>query len=116
MGLLRKMRAAFHDDWCPQCQEEMEKRRRRLFALPQYVGHYESHQEPDYYRRKLVPVQRKAEIPTGMYACGAEEFACPLCGYRHVRLTIFLPVRDQEKFEDAVFFKEGELDGFLWQL
>lgn len=50
-----------------------------------------------------------------MYACGAILYECPECGHRAVKLSIFLPVRDVEKPEDAFYFENGELDDFIWK-
>ena len=114
MGLFRKMRAMFHEDWCNLCQSEMDVLHKQLYALPDMmVGHYISHESPEYYKNHLVPVAKKAEIPSGMYACGCHAYRCPQCGNRRTKLTIFLPVRDQEKIEEIIFFDHGELDGFL---
>lgn len=81
--------------------------------LPMMVGHYVAHKDADYYKKNLVPVDKKADIPTGMYACGIIEYKCPKCCHRAVKLSIFLPVRDQEKPEDAYLFENGEMDDFL---
>lgn len=114
MGVFRKMRAAFHDDWCSQCQTQMVERERKLFALPNMmVGHYVSHKEPEYYYQNLRAVSRKADIPSGMYACGLIAYQCPQCGHRAVKASIFLPVREQEKIEEAILFEKGELDGLF---
>lgn len=115
MGLFRKARAVFHDDWCSRCQNEMDVIRKRLYALPMTVGHYAAHKEPDYYKRHLRPVERKADIPAGTYACGIIAYRCPACGHRAMKLDIFLPVRGVEKREDALYFEQGEMDDFLWQ-
>ena len=115
MGFFRGLRHIFHDDWCSQCTSEMEIIRKQLYAMPgQTVGHYVSHQEPEYYKTHLVPVARKAEIPVGMYACGIIAYRCPECGHRAVKLSIFLPVRDAEKAQEALYFEDGEMDDFLW--
>ncbi|MCI8506084.1 MAG: hypothetical protein HFI67_07860 [Lachnospiraceae bacterium] len=113
MGMFRKMRAAFHDDWCSKCLSEMDKTGKRLFMLPMTVGHYVSHSDADYYRRNLQPVSKKGEIPPGVYACGIISYRCPECGYRRTKLSVFLPVRDEEKYEDAICFEQGELDDLL---
>lgn len=113
MGILRKAKALFHDDWCSKCQSEMNVEKKKLYMLPMMVGHYTSHSSPDYYKKNLVPVLKKADIPTGMYACGVISYKCPKCCNRAVKLSIFLPVRDQEKPEDAFLFEKGELDDFL---
>ena len=114
MGLFRKAKAMFHDDWCSQCQAEMAQTFKQLYALPtMMVGHYVSHKEPEYYKRNLKRVGRKADIPTGMYACGVIAYRCPECGHRAVKLSIFLPVRDQEKHEEGFYFEKGEMDDFI---
>lgn len=114
MGIFKKMRAAFHDDWCSQCQTPMAEKARRLFAMPDMtVGHYVSHKEPAYYRQNLRVVSRKADIPSGMYACGLIAYQCPQCGHRAVKASIFLPVREQEKVEENLLFEKGELDDLL---
>ena len=115
MGIFRKIREKFHDDWCSVCTSEMEVIYRQLYALPTMtVGHYISHDEPEYYKAHLVPVSRKAEIPTGMYACGIKAYRCPNCGHRAVKLSVFLPVRDIEKAEQNLYFEKGEMDDFIW--
>jgi len=113
--MLRRLRRLFHDDWCGVCAAQMEIQRRRLFAMPgMRVGHYVSHGEPEYFVKNLVAVERKAEIPVGMYACGLTAYRCPECGHRAVKAQVFLPVRDQEKPEEAFLFESGELDCLLW--
>ena len=115
MGLFKRMRAIFHDDWCSQCQHQMDVLKKQLYALPTMrVGHYTAHEEPEYYKENLIPVEKKAQIPTGMYACGIHVYQCPQCGHRAVKLTVFLPVREEEKVEQALYFEKGELDDFLW--
>ncbi len=115
MGFFRKLREKLHDDWCSECTSEMEVIRRQLYALPTMtVGHYASHEDPEYYIKNLVPVERKAEIPTGMYACGITAYRCPQCGHRAVKLLVFLPVRDMEKPEQGLYFEHGEMDALLW--
>lgn len=115
MGLFRNLREKFHDDWCSECTAEMEPIRRQLYALPTMtVGHYVCHEDPEYYKKHLVPVDKKAEIPTGMYACGITAYRCPQCGHRAVKLSVFLPVRDVEKAEQGLYFEHGEMDDFLW--
>ncbi len=115
MGLIRKLRGKFHDDWCSCCTSEMEVIYKQLYALPTMsVDHYVSHREPEYFKEHLVKVARKAEVPPGIYACGIVAYRCPECAHRAVRLTIFLPVRDQEKWEDEICFENGEMDEFIW--
>ncbi len=113
MGFLRKLRSNFHDDWCSECQNVMEERSRKLYMLPMMVGHYVSHNEPEYYKQNLILVNCKADIPTGKYACGIIAYRCPECFHKAVKLSIFLPVRDQEKYEDVFYFKNGEMDDFV---
>jgi len=113
MGFFRKIQAKFHDDWCSKCQNVMDERKRKLYMLPMMVGHYVSHSEPEYYKNNLVLVNRKADIPKGRYACGIVLYRCPMCSHQAVKLSIFLPVRDQEKHEDAFYFENGEMDDFI---
>lgn len=115
MGLFDKLLARFQDNWCRDCKCEMEKVRMQLFALPNMtVGHYVEHKGPAYYKRELRTVDKKADIPPGMYACGATQYRCPECGRRVTVMDPFLPVRDEEKHEGNVVFQNGELDEFLW--
>lgn len=113
MKLLRKMRSAFHDDWCSECTEVMEVRKKQLYMLPIMVGHYSSHSEASYYKKNLVKVEKKKDIPTGYYACGIHVYRCPKCHHKVVKLSIFLSVRDQEKYEENIYFKNGEMDDFI---
>ena len=113
MKIFRKIRSIFHDDWCSKCQSQMDERKRQLYRLPMMVGHYTSHENANYYKENLVKVNCKADIPTGTYACGAIMYECPRCGHQAVKLSIFLPVRDIEKYEDSFYFENGELDDFL---
>lgn len=116
MGIIRKMRSMFHEDWCNLCQHEMDMSHKQLYAMPDMmVGHYSSHESPAYYQSHLVPVAKKAEIPPGMYACGLHAYYCPQCGNRRTKLTVFLPVRNQEKIEEVLFFDHGELDPLTLQ-
>lgn len=115
MGLLDKLLARFQDNWCGDCKCEMEKVRKRLFALPDMtVGHYVECKDPAYYKRELRAVDKKEDIPPGMYACGAIQYRCPECGKRVTVMDPFLPVRGEEKHEGNVVFQNGELDEFLW--
>ena len=113
MGILRKMCSIFHDDWCSKCQSQMSETGRKLYMLPMTVGHYISHKDANYYRNNLIRVEKKADIPTATYACGAISYWCTKCGHRAVKLSIFLPVRDVEKYEDTIYFENGELDELL---
>lgn len=94
----------------------MNVEHKQLYAMPdQLVGHYVSHSEPEYYKTHLVPVARKRDIPTGMYACGLTLYRCPNCGHTAVKVSVFLPVREEEKIEDGFYFQQRELDGFVRQ-
>lgn len=94
----------------------MEETTRRLFALPtMYTDHYISHSDASYYIKNLIPVSKKADIPTGLYACGLIGMRCPECGHKAVLLSVFLPVRDMEKPEESLLFEHGELDGILYR-
>ena len=108
------MRAMFHYDWCPECTEKMELTKKQLYMLPQTVGHYVSHKEAEYYKKNLVKVEKKADIPPGIYACGIYRYCCPKCDKKVIRLSIFLPVRDEEKYEDTIIFQNGEMDNFIY--
>lgn len=114
MSILRKMRSAFHDDWCKQCTEVMEVKKLQLYMLPQIVGNYVSHKDASYYKKNLIKVDRKADIPAGYYACGAHLYNCRHCGYKYIKLSVFLPVRDYEKYEDTIIFENGEMDDFIY--
>lgn len=113
MGIFRKFLANFHDDWCSQCQTTMEEKNRKLYMLPMMVGHYVSHKDANYYKKNLIPVNYKADIPTGKYACGIIVYRCPECLHQAVKLSIFLPVRDQEKYEECLYFDNGEMDDYI---
>lgn len=116
MELFRRFREKFHDDWCGQCTQVMEVRRKQLYAMPeQLVGHYVSHTDPEYYKTHLTPVSRKSDIPIGMYACGLILYRCPNCGFTAVKVCVFLPVRGEEKLEEQLYFDKGELDDFVRQ-
>lgn len=115
MGLIDKWLRKYQYDWCRDCKRGMEKARKQLFALPgMMVGHYVEHKDAAYYKRALRIVEKKADIPPGMYACGAIQYRCPECGKKVTVLDPFLPVRDEEKHEGNVIFEQGELDDFLW--
>lgn len=116
MGVIRKFKALFHDNWCPTCTKEMDLEKKELYMLPMIVGHYVSHQNADYYKRNLIKVTKKADIPTGQYACGMYVYKCKNCNKKVVKLSIFLPVRDVEKYEDTIFFNNGELNSFINQI
>lgn len=114
MELFRRFREKFHDDWCSRCTKQMEIELKQLYAIPdQLVGHYVSHTDAEYYKTHLQPVRRKADIPAGMYACGLILYRCPWCGHSAVKLTTFLPVRGEEKVEEAFYFEDCSLDSFL---
>ena len=113
MSFIRKFKALFHADWCDKCYQEMDLEKKKLFMLPMMVGHYRSHNDAKYYLENLYFVKKKAEIPTGYYACGIKKYHCSHCHNDVVELDIFLPVRDQERYEETLFFKDGELDSLL---
>lgn len=113
MGILKKIRSIFHEDWCSKCQNKMDERNRSLYMLPMTVGHYVSHKDANYYKKNVYRVSKKSEIPAGTYACGMVSYKCPNCGNRVVRVSIFLPVRDQEKLEETFYFENGEFDQFF---
>ena len=106
MALFGKMRAKFHDDWCENCFTEMQTMKKQLFYMPQSVGHYTRHEDAAYYIEHLIPVEKKAQIPTGMYACGMYVYRCARCGARY----------DAEKNELPLMFMRGELDALLERL
>lgn len=115
MGLLSNFVRRHQPDWCRECKREMEKAGKQLFALPNVsVGHYAEQTDPEFYRESLYAVDQKADIPAGMYACSAIQYRCPECGKRVTVLDPFLPVREEEKHEGTVIFRDGELDDFLW--
>lgn len=111
--MFKKFRATFHDDWCPDCYEKMEVLKKQLYILPLMVGHYESHSDASYYIKNLTKINKKAEITPGFYACGAYLYRCPNCGNQMVKLSIFLPVRDQEKYEETFFIKSKEMINYI---
>ncbi len=113
MGIFRKIKASLLDDWCGTCQVPMDVTLRRLYTLPMTVGHYIPHKDAEYYRRNLSRAACRADIPAGVYACEAIAYRCPGCGRRIVMLSIFLPVRDLDKWQDSYLFSRGELDDFL---
>ena len=96
-----------------KCQSQMEEKKRQLYMSPMIVGNYTSHENAEYYKKNLIKVNQKSDIPTGNYACGMIQYECPECGHEAVKLSIFLPVRDIEKQEDAFLFEKGELDDFI---
>lgn len=110
MPLFKKIKSLFKDNSCNECYADMDIIKRQLFMFPAMVGHYEHHDGAEYYLNNMIPVDKKADIPTGVYACGATKYLCPKCGHEMVKLSIFLPVRDQEKYEDMLFFNNGEVD------
>lgn len=114
MGLLENFLRRNQPDWCRKCKRELERDGEQLFAIPKLsVGRYVEHTEPEFYRENLFAVEKKADIPAGMYACRAIQYRCPGCGRRVTALDMFLPVRDEEKHEGTVVFRDGELDGCL---
>ncbi len=113
MSIFTKAKAWLLDDHCTPCATKMNTVKKQLYMLPMTVGHYEQHDDPHYYEYNLTKVNKKADIPTGYYACGAYLYQCPKCGHKTVKLNIFLPVRDQEQYEDSYVFENGELDDFV---
>lgn len=113
MGFFRKMRGLFHDDWCPKCAKEMNLQEKQLFMLNETVSHYVQHKDAKYFQDNLIKVNQKSDIPAGMFACGIKTYWCLSCNKKIVQLVVFLPVRDQEKYEDMVYFENGEMDAFL---
>lgn len=91
----------------------MNLTKKQLYALPMMVGHYESIDDPNYYVQNLIKVQKKSDIPTGCYACGTYLYHCPKCNKTVAKLTIFLPVRDQEQIEESHLMDNTELINFL---
>lgn len=115
MGLWENIVRRNQPNWCRKCKRELEVSGRRLFALPRVsVGRYMEHTDPEFYEENLYLVDRKEDIPPGMYACRAVQYRCPGCGKRVTVLNPFLPVREREKREGSVVFRGGELDDFLW--
>ena len=115
MGLLKKLRCLFNDDICSKCGGTNDQTFKQLYLLDQMVGHYVCHEDANYYKKNIIKVEKKSDIPTGMYACGIIEYTCRNCNNKIVKLSVFLPVRDQEKYEEYIYFKNGELDEFLNQ-
>ncbi len=113
MGLFSKLKAAVKDDWCGDCSSKMDEIEKRLYLMPMSVGHYVDHKEAQYYIKNLIPINSKAEVPIGMYACRITVYRCPECQKRIAMVLPFLPVRDQERTEFAHYYKNGELDSFI---
>lgn len=81
MGIIRKMRAVFHEDWCNLCQSEMDVMHKQLYALPDMtVGHYSSHKDPDYYRKHLIPVDKELKFPPGYMPAASTSTVVPNAG------------------------------------
>lgn len=113
MGIFKKAKAWLRDDWCTECAVPMDAQKKQLFLLPMNVGHYESHNDAGYYRRNLIRVSKKADIPAGTYASGTYLYHCPGCGKHVVKVVNFLPVRDQEQIEEAFAFEDQDLYDFI---
>lgn len=110
MGLLDKLKAKLRDDWCADCSRKLEiQGEPRIYSLPMMVGQYREHDDPVYYLRNLRPVFDIKSLPNGQYASRMTILRCPGCGCRRERLSIFLPVRGEEKFESVHFFENDEL-------
>ena len=119
MKIFKKIQALFHDDWCHKCQTPMYIDKKKLYMLPVSVDHYQPHgKDANYIIKNLYPVTCKKDIETGYYACGIIRYKCsnPICSYEVVKLSVFLPVRDQEKYEEIIYFENKELDSFLNKL
>lgn len=115
MGLIGKLRAKWCDNYCGRCQHKMNGTAQLLYALPNMtVGHYVRYENAEYYKKHLVPIQQKSQVPAGMYACRITVYQCPQCGHRAVSLRAFLPVREEEKPEPPLCFENGEMDDFLF--
>lgn len=113
MNIIKKIKSMFDDNICDKCGGVNDETYKQLYMLPQTVGHYVSHKDPSYYKKNLIKVNKKADIPVGTYACGMIEFTCRECNRKCVRLVIFLPVRNQEKNEEVLYFFNGEFDDFM---
>lgn len=115
MGLIGKLKAKFCDDYCSKCQHKMDVAAVSLYALPDMmVGHYVIHKDPGYYKKHLVPIRQKSQVPAGMYACSIQVYQCPQCGHRPVKMRVFLPVREEEKTEQMFYFENGEMNDFIF--
>lgn len=115
MSILKKAKAWLHDDWCTECVAPMEAQKKRLFLLPMTVGHYETYDTAHYYRKNLIPVTKKSDIPAGTYASRLYLYHCPACGKNVVKVVNFLPVRDQEQIEETFLFEDQDLYDFINQ-
>lgn len=116
MSFLDKLKSKFKDDWCEKCTKPMELRKKQLFMLPTMtVGHYVSHDDPNYYLKNMLKVNKKADIPVGFYACGTYLYHCPTCGRDIAKITVFLPVRDQEQIEESFLYEDKDLISFIEQ-
>lgn len=115
MGVLENFRRRKDADWCRKCKRQMDRADRRLFAIPKLnVGHYVEYEGPEFYQDTLHPVGSRSDIPAGMYACRAVLYRCPACGSTTTVLEPFLPVRELEKRERDIVFRNGELDDMFW--
>ncbi len=113
MNLLKRIKSKFKDDVCENCGGNCLVTFKQLYLLDQTVGHYTRYENASYYKKNLYKVEKKSDIPTGVYACGITEYTCEECHKSLVKLAIFLPVRDQEMYEVPVYFKNGEMDDFI---
>ncbi len=109
MSIFKKAKAWLLDDWCTECVTQMNLRKKQLFCLPMTVGHFTDYEDPHYYTTHLTKVSKKADIPVGVYACGAHLYQCPKCQKKLVKLTIFLPVRDQEQIDGIHVFDDPNI-------
>lgn len=114
MGFFQKAKAWLLDDHCTGCAVPMDTVKKQLYMLPNLiVGHYVAYDDPHFYESHMVQVNKKADIPTGFYACYAYVYQCPKCHKQVVKLKIFLPVRDQEQLEDTYLYEEPSLIKFV---
>ncbi len=113
MNLFQKIKSKFKDDVCEGCGGKCTETFKQLYMLDQTVGHYARYENPSYYKKNLYKVEKKTDIPSGVYACGITEYTCQECHKKLVKLSIFLPVRDQEMHETPVYYRNGEMDDFI---
>lgn len=116
MQLFKQVKRKLSNSVCKTCGNKVTEIHHQLYALPNTVGNYQTHRhDPSYYRENLREVCSKEMIPTGRYACELTVYKCFDCGHQKVCLSIFLPVRDEEKYEEIFYYDHGELDDFLYR-
>ncbi len=113
MNWIKKIKSKFKDDICEACGGDCRVTYKQLYLMDQTVGHYVRHENASYYKKNLYKIEKKSDIPSGVYACGITEYTCDDCHKNLVKLAIFLPVRDQEMYETPIYFKNGEMDDFI---